>query len=90
MTKGRQRFNIKSPEIKLGNYANISLFLPNQKYIVEKSNIKSKKDKYKASDKEKDEYGKFIIENNDNFIVINKPSGKQRWLLRSQYRVPPV
>ena len=40
-----------------------------------KSNIKSKKDKYKASDKEKDEYGKFIIENNDNFIVINKPSG---------------
>ena len=46
-------------------------------YISEelKSNIKSKKDKYKASDKEKDEYGKFIIENNDNFIVINKPSG---------------
>ena len=40
-----------------------------------KSKIKSKKDKYKASDKEKDEYGKFIIENNDNFIVINKPSG---------------
>lgn len=42
LTKGRQRFNIKSPEIKLGNYANFSLFLPNQKYIVDKSNIKSK------------------------------------------------
>ena len=46
-------------------------------YISEelKSNIKSKKFKYKASEKEKDEYGKFIIDNNDNFIVINKPSG---------------
>tara|TARA_Y100000816_G_C25859617_1_gene448885 strand:- start:8 stop:721 length:714 start_codon:yes stop_codon:yes gene_type:complete len=42
LTKGRERFNITTPEIKLGNYANISLFLPNQKYIVEKSNIKSK------------------------------------------------
>ena len=40
-----------------------------------KSNNKSKKEKYKPSEKEKDEYGKFIIENNDNFIVINKPSG---------------
>ena len=40
-----------------------------------KPNNKSKKEKYKPSEKEKDEYGKFIIENNDNFIVINKPSG---------------
>tara|TARA_Y100000817_G_C16779658_1_gene509972 strand:- start:21 stop:923 length:903 start_codon:yes stop_codon:yes gene_type:complete len=40
-----------------------------------KSNNKSKKEKYKPSEKEKGEYGKFIIENNDNFIVINKPSG---------------
>ena len=40
-----------------------------------KSNNKSKKEKYKASEKEKGEYSKFIIENNDNFIVINKPSG---------------
>ena len=46
-------------------------------YISEelKPNIKSTKDKYKATEKEKDEYTKFIIENNDNFIVINKPSG---------------
>ena len=46
-------------------------------YVAEdlKSNNKSKKEKYKASEKEKGEYGKFIIENNDNFIVINKPSG---------------
>ena len=35
----------------------------------------SKKIKYKPSEKEKNKYGKFIIENNDNFIVINKPSG---------------
>jgi 23S rRNA pseudouridine955/2504/2580 synthase len=40
-----------------------------------KSNNKSKKEKYKPSEKEKGEYAKFIIENNDNFIVINKPSG---------------
>ena len=40
-----------------------------------KPNNKSKKEKYKPSEKEKGEYGKFIIENNDNFIVINKPSG---------------
>ncbi len=40
-----------------------------------KSYTKSKKDKYKPSEKEKNKYGEFIIENNDNFIVINKPSG---------------
>ena len=40
-----------------------------------KSRNISKKQKYKPSDKEKIKYGKFIIENNDNFIVINKPSG---------------
>ena len=36
---------------------------------------KSKNIKYKPSEKEKDKYDKFIIENNDNFIVINKPAG---------------
>ena len=30
---------------------------------------------YKPSEKEKKTYGNFIIENNDNFIVINKPAG---------------
>ena len=35
----------------------------------------SKKIKYKPSEKEKNKYGEFVIENNDNFIVINKPSG---------------
>tara|TARA_B100001996_G_scaffold374322_1_gene352790 strand:- start:178 stop:1080 length:903 start_codon:yes stop_codon:yes gene_type:complete len=40
-----------------------------------KSRIQSKKIKYKPSKKEKNEYDKFIIENNDNFVVINKPSG---------------
>ncbi len=39
-----------------------------------KSNIK-KTSKYKPSNKEKSRYIKFIIENNDNFIVINKPAG---------------
>ena len=36
---------------------------------------KSKNNKYKPSEKEKDKYDKFIIENNDDFIVINKPAG---------------
>ena len=36
---------------------------------------RSKKIKYKPSQKEKIKYGEFIIENNDDFIVINKPSG---------------
>ena len=40
-----------------------------------KSNIKIKTSKYKPSNKEKSRYIKFIIENNDNFIVINKPAG---------------
>ena len=31
--------------------------------------------KYKPSEKEKGEYDNFIIENNENFIVINKPAG---------------
>jgi 23S rRNA pseudouridine955/2504/2580 synthase len=31
--------------------------------------------KYKPSEKEKSEYDNFIIENNENFIVINKPAG---------------
>ncbi len=35
----------------------------------------SKKIKYKPSEKEKNKYGEFIIENNDNFVVLNKPSG---------------
>ena len=40
-----------------------------------KTRIQSKKNKYQASKKEQKNYDKFIIENNENFIVINKPSG---------------
>ena len=36
---------------------------------------KSRTKKYKPSEKEKSKYDKFIIEDNDNFIVINKPAG---------------
>ena len=36
---------------------------------------KSEIKKYKPSEKEKKTYGNFIIENNDNFVVINKPAG---------------
>ncbi len=40
-----------------------------------KESIKIKKTKYKPSSKDKNEYSNFILEDNDNFIVINKPSG---------------
>ena len=40
-----------------------------------KSNNRSKKIKYKPPEKEKSKYDNFILENNDNFIIINKPSG---------------
>ena len=40
-----------------------------------KSNDGSKKIKYKPSEKEKSKYDNFILENNNNFIIINKPSG---------------
>ena len=40
-----------------------------------KFNNRSKKIKYKPSEKEKSKYGNFILENNNNFIIINKPSG---------------
>ncbi len=40
-----------------------------------KFNNRSKKIKYKPSEKEKKKYGNFILENNDNFIIINKPRG---------------
>ena len=36
---------------------------------------RSAKEKYKASNKEKDLYDDFIIEDNKDFLIINKPSG---------------
>jgi len=46
-------------------------------YDISKFKIKerSRKVKYKPSRKEVDVYDDYILENNDNFIVINKPSG---------------
>ena len=40
-----------------------------------KTRIVNKNNKYKPSQKERSSYDKFVIENNDNFIVINKPNG---------------
>jgi len=40
-----------------------------------KDKIQTKIRKYKPSDKERNTYEKFIIEDNDNFVIINKPSG---------------
>ena len=36
---------------------------------------KNKKIKYKPNKKELGEYGNYIIENNENFVIINKPTG---------------
>ena len=44
---------------------NISNFKPNQKKII----------KYKPSKKEASSYDDYILENNENFVVINKPAG---------------
>ena len=46
-------------------------------YGIEKIKVKKLKKNqiYKPSVQEKKRYDKFIIENNDDFIVINKPSG---------------
>ena len=40
-----------------------------------KANVKIEKIKYKPKKKELSRYDDYIIENNDNFIVINKPAG---------------
>ena len=40
-----------------------------------KESTRKKKEKYIASKEERKKYSKFLIENNDNFVVINKPSG---------------
>ena len=40
-----------------------------------RSTLANQKEKLKDSDKEKIKYSHFILEDNDNFIVINKPSG---------------
>ncbi len=40
-----------------------------------KSNKKESKLKYKPSKKEIKSYNKYILENNENFVVVNKPAG---------------
>ena len=47
-------------------------------YDLQKLNIKKKvfkKNKYNPSLKEKKKYEKFVLEDNENFIVLNKPAG---------------
>ena len=40
-----------------------------------KKNIKKKRSVYRASVADKKKYDSFIIENNENFLIINKPAG---------------
>ena len=42
LTSGKKRFEIKSSEIEIGKFANISMFQPNNSYVVDKTIIKSK------------------------------------------------
>lgn len=42
LTKGKERFNVSSTSINIGNKASLSLFNPSEKYTFSKSNIVSK------------------------------------------------
>ena len=71
--KNKIKINRKKPKtsyrVQLGDIVEI--------YDIKKFKINDKKQitKYKPSKKEANEYDNFILENNDNFVVINKPAG---------------
>ena len=73
---------IRKNQVKINGKKTKSSYRVKEKHIIEIFNIekvkKSEKQlitQYIPSNTERDKYDDFIIENNDNFIVINKPSG---------------
>ena len=73
---------IRKNQVKINGKKTKSSYRVKEKDIIEIFNIekvkKSEKQlitQYIPSNTERDKYDDFIIENNDNFIVINKPSG---------------
>ena len=71
--KNKIKVNKKKTKTKYRVQSNDEIEIFNFDKIKHKN--KSEIKKYKPSVKEKRNFGDFIIENNDNFIVINKPAG---------------
>ena len=71
--KNKIKVNKKKTKTKYRVQSNDEIEIFNFDKIKNKN--KSEIKKYKPSVKEKRSFGDFIIENNDNFIVINKPAG---------------
>ena len=71
--KNKIKVNKKKTKTKYRVQLNDEIEVFNFDKIKHKNKTEIKK--YKPSEKEKKIYGNFIIENNDNFIVINKPAG---------------
>ena len=71
--KNKIKVNKKKTKTKYRVQFNDIIEVFNFDKIKHKNKIEIKK--YKPSEKEKRTYGNFIIENNDNFVVINKPAG---------------
>ncbi len=73
---------IRQNKIKVNNKKTKSSYRVQEGDVIELFNIdkfkitsRSKIIKYKPSNKEIKSYEKFILENNENFLVVNKPSG---------------
>ena len=74
---------IRKNKIKVNGKKTKSSYRIKKGDLIEFTNIKqiqvkkkeNKKILYKSSNKEKKSYGNFIIEDNENFLVINKPAG---------------
>ena len=71
--KNKIKVNKKKTKTKYRVQSNDQIEIFNLEKI--KHRKKSEIKLYIPSEKEKKTYGSFVIENNDNFIVINKPSG---------------
>ena len=71
--KNKIKVNKKKTKTKYRVQSNDEIEIFNLEKIKHKK--KSEIKLYKPTEKEKKIYGSFIIENNDNFIVINKPAG---------------
>jgi len=73
---------IRQNKVKVNNKRTKSSYRVQEGDIIQifeiskiKPTKKNKKIKYKPNKKELGEYGNYIIENNENFVIINKPTG---------------
>ena len=73
---------IRQNKVKVNNKRTKSSYRVQEGDIIQifeiskiKPTKKNTKIKYKPNKKELGEYGNYIIENNENFVIINKPTG---------------